>query len=730
MNIQTGMYIENRYEVLGKIGAGGMSDVFKARDHKLNRFVAIKFLKPEFSEDKNFVKNFQIEAQSAAALLHPNVVGVYDVNQTDDGIYYIVMEYVDGITLKKYIERNGRLPVKEATSIAIQVAQGIDAAHNANIVHRDIKPQNVLISREGKIKVTDFGIARTTTANTISTDILGSVQYISPEQARGGQVDARTDIYSFGIVYYEMITGRLPFDGDSTVAIALKHIQENVPRAGDIVDGVPSSVSRIIEKCTQRKPDRRYQKTSSLLADLKTSLITPNEDFVVLEPEPSESATIIMSGADAELLRREGSKALTKSGQRTSQKTYQDRNRRKYSDSPVRKNDYDRYEYRDYHRQGGNARYQQPPVRSGRKPPQKNDGRKKSDRVLLICGIIAIAIIVALLAIVCVHTFKKGGCSGRSLQVETETETVTLMGVDVPSVIGMEVAKAQSQLENLGFVVKVRYSHSDSIAKEYVIEQSVKNGINLETGEEITLTVSSGQETVLLPDFSGQNVSTVLAALDKMGFSTVVEEKYDDKAEAQLVIETNPVGGSEVAPESEIKVYVSLGPEKIMVTVPDVSWYTESGAIELLNAYSLYSYTTYEESGTMAGYVMNQWPAAGTEVEEWSGVSLVVGIEPSTYEVYEEDTQEYFEPDTQEPYIPPEDETPEYQEEQDTEAITEPEPATEPQTEPELVTEPQTEPADIQGEGTGDAAADEQQSQEEDTWFNGPMTPGTANPDW
>ena len=306
--IRVGMFIEDRYEILEKIGSGGMSDVYKAKCHKLNRFVAIKFLKPEFCEDKNFVAKFQIEAQSAAALLHPNVVSVYDVNEYE-GVYYIVMEYVDGITLKQYIDRNGRLPIKEATSIAIQIGQGIEAAHNANIIHRDIKPQNVLISREGKIKVTDFGIARTTTANTISQDILGSVHYISPEQARGGQVDERSDIYSFGIVYYEMVTGALPFDGDSTVSIALKHIQETVPPVSELINNAPTSIVRIIEKCTQKKPERRYQKMSSLLADLKTALISPNEDFVVLEPEATENATIMMSARDAQRLREEGAQA-------------------------------------------------------------------------------------------------------------------------------------------------------------------------------------------------------------------------------------------------------------------------------------------------------------------------------------------------------------------------------------------------------------------------------------
>ena len=659
MTIQKGMYIEDRYEVLDKIGAGGMSDVYKVRDHKLNRFVAIKFLKPEYCEDKNFVKNFRIEAQSAAALLHPNVVSVYDVNQTD-GIYYIVMEYVDGITLKKYIEKNGKLPVKEATSIAIQIAQGISAAHNANIIHRDIKPQNVLISREGKIKVTDFGIARTTTANTISTDILGSVQYISPEQARGGQVDSRTDIYSFGIVYYEMVTGMLPFDGDSTVSVALKHIQEEVPLAGDVVDGVPNSVSRIIEKCTQRKPERRYQKISSLLSDLKTSLITPNEDFVVLEPESVDSATIIMSEEEAKILRREGNRAYMREEKSSSSRAAANRNPRNYkgtsSGSPSANG-----------RNGAAVKRAKAPVR-----------KKKSDKVLVVSGIIAGIIVAVVLAVVCVKTFSNGGCAGtsnqqnQSMQLETETESETTAGVKVPSVIGMEVSKAQTDLERLELVVKVKYAHSDSIAKEYVIEQSLKNGTEAQKGDEITLTVSSGAETVKLDDYAGQNREDVEEALKKLGFKTTVKEEYSDDVPEGVVIETSPVQGSEVAPNTQIVIVVSQGPEQI--TVPDVTWYSEAGAKDILNYYNLYYIVSYQEQAGAGGLVIYQYPAFGTQVPKGSGVQIIVGVEPQVTEpwTYEIPTEAPTEPPTEAPTEPP------------TEAPTEPptDPPTEPLTEP------------------------------------------------
>ena len=226
--IREGTVLAGRYEVYSKIGTGGMSDVYKARDNKLNRLVAIKVLKHEFSENKSFVSKFRVEAQSAAILMHPNIVNVYDVGD-EDGMYYIVMELVEGITLKQYIEKKLRLSVKETISIAIQVSMGIESAHNNHIIHRDIKPQNIIISKEGKVKVTDFGIARAATSDTITSNAMGSVHYTSPEQARGGYSDEKSDIYSLGITMFEMLTGRVPFDGETTVSIAIKHIQEELP---------------------------------------------------------------------------------------------------------------------------------------------------------------------------------------------------------------------------------------------------------------------------------------------------------------------------------------------------------------------------------------------------------------------------------------------------------------------------------------------------------------------
>ena len=280
--IKLGMLIADRYEILEKIGTGGMADVYKAKDIKLNRYVAVKVLKQEFAENKNFVSKFRVEAQAAAGLMHPNIVNVYDVGEEDD-IHYIVMELVEGITLKKYIEKKSRLSTKEAISIAIQVAMGMEAAHNNHIIHRDIKPQNIIISKEGKVKVTDFGIAKAASSNTITSNVMGSVHYTSPEQARGGFSDEKSDIYSLGITLFEMLTGRVPFNGDTTVAIAIKQIQDPMPSPREFVPEVPVSVERIVLKCTQKSPDRRYQNMGDMIRDLKRSLITPDESFVEID---------------------------------------------------------------------------------------------------------------------------------------------------------------------------------------------------------------------------------------------------------------------------------------------------------------------------------------------------------------------------------------------------------------------------------------------------------------
>ena len=410
--LRKGMFISDRYEIIDKVGSGGMSDVYKAKCHKLNRYVAIKVLKPEFSEDKNFVSKFRVEAQSAAGLSHPNIVNVFDVGE-DNGIYYIVMELIEGITLKKYIERKGKLPVKEAVSILIQVAQGIEAAHNNHIIHRDIKPQNIIISKEGKVKVTDFGIARAASTNTISSNAMGSVHYISPEQAKGGFIDEKSDIYSLGITLYEMVTGRLPFEGDSTVSIALQHVQNELPSPLIYVPDLPISVEKIIEKCTQKKPDRRYLKVSSLIADLKKSLISPDEDFVQMVTLDENGATRMISDEEVSQIRKESGFE------------------RQDIDIPVIGKDNELLDPDDD---------DDDVVNDDLEDELEDDDNPKLDKIIAIGGIVTAVVIVIIVAFV-VISFAGNGCSGSSKKDKTTTETtLDAKHTKVPNVV--EIGRA------------------------------------------------------------------------------------------------------------------------------------------------------------------------------------------------------------------------------------------------------------------------------------------------
>ena len=274
MIVNIGSIIGNRYEILEKVGTGGMADVYRAKDNRLNRFVALKVLKTEYSEDTKFVSKFRQEAQAVAAITHPNIVSVYDVGE-EEGMHYIVMEFVDGITLRRYIDQKGKLKVKEAVGIALQIAAGLDAAHAHNIIHRDIKPQNILISRDGTAKVSDFGIAKAASSNTITANAMGSVHYISPEQARGGFSDEKSDIYSLGVTLYEMLSGTIPFTGESAVAVALAHIQEDATPLAAIDATIPRGLSNIVAKCMQKKTEMRYASAAALIADMKMFLQDP-----------------------------------------------------------------------------------------------------------------------------------------------------------------------------------------------------------------------------------------------------------------------------------------------------------------------------------------------------------------------------------------------------------------------------------------------------------------------
>lgn len=297
-----GKTLGNRYVILEEIGGGGMAVVYKARCNLLNRIVAIKVLRPEYSNDENFVMRFRREAQAAASLSHPNIVNIYDVGQ-EDGIYYIVMEYVEGRTLKELIREEAPLAPSRVIEVAKQICDALECAHKNKIVHRDIKPHNIIITPEGRVKVTDFGIARAATGSTITNTggLLGSAHYLSPEQARGGYVDERSDIYSLGVLLYEALTGRVPFDGDSPVAVALKHIQEEPKPISQLVPGFPPALEQIVMKCISKSPDERFQKAS----DLKRELARAEKDIEVLNFRPSElEKTMVIDSFEEQVLKR------------------------------------------------------------------------------------------------------------------------------------------------------------------------------------------------------------------------------------------------------------------------------------------------------------------------------------------------------------------------------------------------------------------------------------------
>lgn len=551
--IKIGMMIGDRYEILEKIGTGGMSDVYKAKCHKLNRFVAVKVLKQEFSENANFVSKFRVEAQAAAGLMHPNIVNVYDVGE-ENGIYYIVMELVDGITLKKYIEKKARLSYKEAVSIAIQVSMGIEAAHNNHIIHRDIKPQNIIISKDGKVKVTDFGIAKAATSNTITSNVMGSVHYTSPEQARGGYSDEKSDIYSLGITMYEMLTGRVPFNGETTVAIAIKHIQEELPSPKEFVPEIPSAVEGIVLKCCQKSPDRRYQSMNELIADLKQSLMNPEEDFVVQNDPDLEGGTRMITDSDMEQIKR-----------RT---YYQDSGE---ADTMRLRTDteslYDNLE-EDEEEEEGDYDY--------------NPKMEKATTLLAIAAGVVICIIVIFLAVRVFSGIGDGDGESSSGPIITDessstnaSETETVM---MPDVEGKTVEDARNALAALGLKTEVDYQESDIIDVGVVISADVSAGSAVEVGSTVTLTASAGPQGVEVPKVTDVTYEEADRQLKALGFAVTKMEAYSDSIAAGMVAAQTPIAGSKVPKGTNITVTVSLGQEEAKVRVPNLMGMTEEDA--------------------------------------------------------------------------------------------------------------------------------------------------------
>ncbi|MCM1120638.1 MAG: Stk1 family PASTA domain-containing Ser/Thr kinase [bacterium] len=556
--VKIGMMIGDRYEILEKIGTGGMSDVYKAKCHKLNRYVAVKVLKQEFSENENFVSKFRIEAQAAAGLMHSNIVNVYDVGE-DSGIYYIVMELVEGITLKKYIERKARLSYKEAVSIAIQVSMGIEAAHNNHIIHRDIKPQNIIISRDGKVKVTDFGIAKAATSNTITSNVMGSVHYTSPEQARGGYSDEKSDIYSLGITLFEMLTGRVPFNGETTVAIAIKHIQEEMISPKEYVPEIPGSVEAIVLKCCQKSPDRRYQSMAEVIADLKQSLIHPDDDFVVNRDMDEEASTRAISESEMNQIKRKAQH----------QDVYEEQMRlnSQYTRPPVNDEDYDDEE--EY--------YEEDEYDAG-------DGRM--EKVTTILAVIAGVVICIIILVLVGRVFgfmnsgdigsridsESGESSGVILPDESSQESSapdSASKVEMVDVTGWDVEDAKRELIRIGLVPEVTTVESDVYEKNRVINTDIQQGTEVEPNTTVKLTVSAGVSAVDVPEVTGDTYEEAYNKITMAGLQVSRLESFSPTVEVGRVISQMPPGGEPAAEGSTVTLTVSQGVDNGKVPMPN-----------------------------------------------------------------------------------------------------------------------------------------------------------------
>lgn len=604
--VKDGIVLGKRYAVLSKIGAGGMADVYKGRDQMLNRYVAIKVLKKQYKEDENFVRKFRSEAQAAAGLMHPNIVNVYDVGE-DRGLNYMVMELVEGITLKEYIERKGRLSHKETISIAIQMCSGIGAAHASGIIHRDIKPQNIIISKDGKVKVTDFGIAKAVTSNTVSTNAMGSVHYTSPEQARGGFSDQRSDIYSIGITLFEMVTGQVPFDGETTVEVAMKHLQQEITPPSELVPDIPYSLEQIILKCTQKSSERRYASTEALIQDLKHSLVDPDGDFVRIASAGGDSDTVIMTDKDLDDIRN----------------GYDDDD--EYDDEYDTADVYSGKGYND--REDGDDEYDD--YASGRDSDEVNPHMHKLMKILTI-------VVIAIIVLILVFTVGKAAGVFKSFGgITTEDDADTSGKVTVPDIRGMteEQAKAALKKKDLG-IKPIKRTESKKYKAGLVSKQTPEAGEKVKKNTTIEVVISSGlvKSKKQVPDVSGMSETEAQKELEDAGFKVISSFQYDDSVASGNVINTTPSAGTKAEKGSTVTMLVSQGTDK--KTVPDVRGMVDATAQSTIKNYGFNVGTvTYDYSDSVEkGMVISQTVTPGGKAAAGTTISITVSNGPKPEE--------------------------------------------------------------------------------------------------
>ena len=591
--LRVGTILSGRYEIISAIGSGGMSYVYKAKDVTLKRLVAVKVLKEEYSRDANIVAKFAREAEAAGGLSHPNVVSVYDVGE-QFGTYYIVMELVEGFTLKKYIEKKGRLSQHDAVQVTMQVARGLNAAHEQGIIHRDVKPQNIMVSKEGKIKVTDFGIARINDTQISGANTMGSVHYISPEQARGGVCDERSDVYSLGITLYEMVTGRVPFDGESTVDVALKHVKEPITPPSEYEPDLLPNLEKIILKCTQKKPDYRYRSMGALLDDLKRLLATPYEDFVVMPAVSEAGATKILKKEEAEEIRLAAAEDSKKDSTDAKAAAAM------ISGEPISS------------RKKEAVKKPKPAVKkkSSLLTEEEIEAEAKALKTEKILNYIMIGIGMLILILAIAIIFRACGIMKKpnettaapavttqaqttapsSTPAETETPApstepaTTSSTVVMPNLIGQEYTKAQTMLEAMGLGARFETQDTADYPEYTVFKQSYPDGVTLPRDTVVTLWIAMPADTdVMIPNtIAGMTAADAAKTLIQAGLRVSDEYSYanSNRVEKGLVCDAVPAMGQIVEKGTMVTIVISLGPQQ--GTVPNVLGMSEKEAKEAL----------------------------------------------------------------------------------------------------------------------------------------------------
>lgn len=596
--LEPGIILGERYEIVQKIGAGGMSIVYKAKCNRLQRFVAIKVLREEFAKDEAFVKKFRSEAFAAASLSHPNIVGIYDVGQEGD-LHYIVMEYVEGQTLKEFIEQNGPLPSNIVLDFGRQIVLAIRHAHSKQIIHRDIKPQNILITHENVLKVADFGIARAVNSSTIvsSGNAIGSVHYFSPEQAKGKYVNETSDLYSCGIVMFEMATNRLPFQADSHVSIALKHINEEIPRPSLFNLEIWPGLESIILKATRKQQDQRYQNADKMLDDIRTVLADPNVTLIDERADDDIEQTILLTDVQTQFIRQ-------------NEKTV---SRFEGNQIPGVKMTSPQDLYQEYEEE-----------------EEEEEEISKGYKILAgVGGVLATLVIVGILAAAAFWILPSFSKSDYTV---------------VPNILGKTIEEATVLLADKDLKIQQVGEGNSTIYEVGTIMQQTPNKEEvIKPGSTIEVVVVSGEETpieeVTVPDLTGLGLGEAQRKLEEYGLSSMVERRYDDEVELNKIIDQSPTTGEKVEKGSIITLYVSKGPEEVLVKVPDLKGLTEEQARQKLNEVGLrLGQRNPEASDTVEkGKVISQSVTANSELKEGEIVDVIISTGPKVEEPVQPD---------------------------------------------------------------------------------------------